>query len=231
MQAKTEQKNKAIELRRQGFSYSEILGQIPVAKSSLSLWLRSVELSRKQKQKITDKKLASALRGARRRKEIRIALTKKIKDEGKIEVGEITKRELWLIGISLYWGEGNKEKEYRPGSGVKFSNSDPIMIALFLKWLLEIVKEPRENICFEIYLHQKSRERETEVKKFWENITNFSSKSFTKTRWKKNKLRTNRKNVNNNYFGLLRINVIRSSSLNRRISGWISGICEYCGVV
>lgn len=52
---KIEEKKKAIELRKQGLSYREILEQIPVAKSSLSLWLRSVGLSKKQKQRLTEK--------------------------------------------------------------------------------------------------------------------------------------------------------------------------------
>ncbi len=64
MIAKQKEKNKAIELRKQGLSYREILGQISVAKSSLSLWLKSVKLAQEQKQRLTDKKLASARKGA-----------------------------------------------------------------------------------------------------------------------------------------------------------------------
>lgn len=52
-------KEKAINLRKRGFSYSEILEQIPVAKSTLSSWLHSIGLSKKQKQRLTEKKLAS----------------------------------------------------------------------------------------------------------------------------------------------------------------------------
>ena len=57
-------KVKAIELRKQGFSYREILKQVPVAKSTLSLWLYSVHLSVPQKQTLTQKKLDAARRGA-----------------------------------------------------------------------------------------------------------------------------------------------------------------------
>ena len=68
MQPKIKEKNKAIELRQKGLSYKEILEQIPVAKSSLSLWLKSVKLSTNQKQRLTDKKRLSALRGAMKRR-------------------------------------------------------------------------------------------------------------------------------------------------------------------
>jgi len=38
MISKTEERLQAIKLRQQGYSYNEILAEVPVAKSSLSLW-------------------------------------------------------------------------------------------------------------------------------------------------------------------------------------------------
>ena len=58
---KTLLKERAIKLRREGLSYSEILQKIPVAKSTLSLWLRSIGLSKKQVQRLTEKKLLAIL--------------------------------------------------------------------------------------------------------------------------------------------------------------------------
>ena len=45
---KVRSKEKAIKLRRRGYSYREIMREIPVAKSTLSEWLRSVGLSKHQ---------------------------------------------------------------------------------------------------------------------------------------------------------------------------------------
>jgi len=225
---KIEEKNKAIELRKQGLSYREILEQIPVAKSSLSLWLRSVGLSREQKQRLTAKKLASALRGAKRKKEIRIAITNEIKAKARKEVGRLTKRELWLIGIALYWGEGNKEKEYHPGSATQFSNSDPYMIKLFLRWLFKIIKIPEEKIKFQIYIHENHKDNINRVINYWSSHTGFSRDNFQHVYFKKNKIKTNRKNTGDNYYGLLRIGIKDSSSLNRKIAGWTEGICKNC---
>lgn len=42
------EKNKAIELRKQGKTYTEIQKRIPVSKSSLSYWLRDIKLTNKQ---------------------------------------------------------------------------------------------------------------------------------------------------------------------------------------
>jgi len=71
------QKNyeKAIVLRRQCLSYREILNQIPVAKSTLSLWLQSVHLSVPQKQALTQKKLDAARRGAETKRRQRLLST------------------------------------------------------------------------------------------------------------------------------------------------------------
>jgi len=224
MQPKIEQRNKAIELRKQGFSYSEILKEIPVAKSSLSLWLKSVKLANSQKQRLTNKKLASALKGAKKRKDDRIKITKEIKDKAQKEVGKLTNRELWLVGIALYWGEGSKEKDYRPGSGMQFSNSDPFMIKIFIEWLLKIIKVSKEKIYFEIYIHENHKNNTNRAIDYWSKHTGFPKNFFFRIYFKKNKLKTNRRNTKNNYFGLLRVRVKNSSELNRRIAGWTEGI-------
>src|SRR3989344_85540 len=105
MEIKVEEKNKALELRAKGFSYSEILRQVPVAKSTLSLWLRSVGLSQKQKQRLTDKKRAAMERGWRARENWRIEKTRTIVEESKKEIDSITidTEKLWVMGIMLYW--------------------------------------------------------------------------------------------------------------------------------
>ena len=66
-------KLEAIELRKAGLTYSEILSKIPVAKSTLSDWLYSVGLSKKQKQRITEKRLAASLKGGNGKKDSTIS--------------------------------------------------------------------------------------------------------------------------------------------------------------
>jgi len=229
MLAKLKEKEIAIELRKQGHSYSEILKKVPVAKSTLSLWLRSVGLAEKQRQRLTEKKRRGQLKGAQAKRKQRILLTEKIKDEAVKEIGKINKREVWLIGTALYWAEGTKQKENNPSQKVRFSNFDPRMIKLFLKWLREIYSIPLENLNFEIYIHETANIEE--AKKYWSNVLNLPITKFQKVRLKKHKIKTNRKNINKNYYGLLAISVKRSTNLNRKIMGWIEGICKNCGVV
>ena len=226
MITKEAEREKAILLRKKGFSYSEVLKQIPVAKSTLSLWLRSVGLSKRQKQRLTEKRLASALRGSLKKKEDRILRTKIIKDAAEKEIGKLTKREKWLLGIALYWAEGSKEKEWKPGSGVKLINSDSYMIKFFINWLLKICKIPRNMLVFDIYLHENHKYRINEVIEYWSRQTRFTVNNFKHIYYKKNKVNTKRKNIGDSYFGILKVNVKQSSNLNRKISGWIQGILK-----
>lgn len=224
---KTKEKEKAVKLRRRGFSYSEILKQVPVAKSTLSLWLRSVGLSKRQKQRLTKKKLAAALRGAQAKRRYKQALIKEIKDKAKKEIKKLTRKELWLLGTVLYWAEGTKEKEYR-SSRVSLGNSDPRMILLFLKWLKEICLISPSDLNYEIYIHETANWRK--AKKFWVNTLAIPDEQI-KIYFKRHKINSKRRNVGKNYHGLMRIRVKKSINLNRKIAGWIEGICENCGVV
>ena len=76
--SKNNLKQKAIKLRQIGRTYSEILKEIPIAKSTLSLWLREVGLSKKQVQKITQKRIEGQKRGAQAQKNKRINKQKEI---------------------------------------------------------------------------------------------------------------------------------------------------------
>lgn len=222
-------REKAIELRKKGCSYNEITREIPVAKSTLSLWLRSVGLSKKQEQRLTTKKLLSAQKGGKIRRQNRIEATRKIFEKSKIEIGKITKRELWLLGVALYWAEGTKEKA-QIGAGVHFTNSDPKMIALFLKWL-ELTNISKDRIYFEIYIHQSDKSRIKSIRKHWSEKTCFPIEIFNRIYFKSKTGTTNRKNVGILYFGVLKVKVRASSELNRQIAGWVSAINEYWGIV
>lgn len=219
-------KIKAVSLRKAGFSYKQILAVVPVAKSTLSIWLKSVNLSTAQKQALTDRKILAARRGGEAVKLKRIEQTKHIVSRAETEVGAVTSRELWLAGVMLYWAEGTKDKEYKPGTAVIFSNSDPAMIRVFLVWLDTIIKVPNDQICFEIYVHESCRNQVEKLKKYWADSTGFPPAIFTKVYYKTNKRAGNKGHKGVEYHGLLRIVVKRSSTLNRKITGWIKGFCD-----
>lgn len=224
-------KKKSIFLRKKGWSYSEILRRVPVAKSTLSLWLRSVGLSKKQRQRFTEKKLLAAIRGGETRKKNRLEQTREIINNSILEINSISNEKLKLLGAVLYWAEGSKSKEYNPSTGVVFGNSDPLMCKLFIRWLVEILAIPKKEICFSIYVHETHKNRVKEIKEYWAKTTGFSNDEFDKIYFKKDKPSTQRRNRREAYHGLLRITVRKSTNLSRKIQGWIEGICIQCGVV
>lgn len=138
----------------------------------------------------------------------------------------VSNRELFLIGVIMYWAEGAKEKEYYPGSQLQFSNMDPKMIQVFLVWLFKVCKINKNMIIFNIFLHESHKSRVEVVRVFWSKITGFPINSFSSIYWKRNKLKTNRKNTEEKYYGVLKIKVRTSSDLVRKIAGWSEGIFE-----
>lgn len=226
-------KEKAIKLRINGLSYSEIKKQIKVSKSSLSLWLRSVDLTKRQKQRLTEKKWAAIKRGWEKWRNQRKTKTRIVNMEAIKQINAIkkTSEKLFLMGIILYWAEGAKEKEYKLGQGISFSNSDHKMIQLFIRWIKKCLNMPDDRIVFDIYIHENNKYRLNEIKSFWSKVTGFSIDKFGKIYFKKHKVKTLRHNVNNNYNGLLRVKVTKSTYLNRRVTGWIEGICKKWEIV
>lgn len=226
---KTSQKETAVKLRKQGNSYSDILKVVPVAKSTLSVWLRDVGLSKSQQQQLTAKKLAAGKRGGAARKEARINTTAEIVNRSKKQIGVISKRELFLIGAVLYWAEGTKEKETAPGSGIQFTNSDPRMLKIFLLWLRSVCMIDEEKIHFQVYLHETNNSRVGKVVEYWSKSLKVTENRLNKVYYKRNKILTNRKNTGEHYYGLVRIKVRGSSGLVRSISGWVNGIMDSSG--
>ncbi len=229
--AKETLKHKTIKLRKLGKTYSEILKVVPVAKSTLSLWLRKVSLSFPQTQRISELRKAAQRKGAAAQKQKRIKKEEYLIRKAQDEIISISWRELWLIGIALYWAEGSKAKIYRPTCRTSFSNSDPKMIALFIKWLNICLKIDSKDLILSIYIHESHSRRIDEIKTYWSQYLNLPLHYFKGVYLKKNKINTQRKNVGALYMGLLRVNIKSSSDLNRSILGWINGICVHCGIV
>lgn len=224
---KTQEKKEAVRLRKMGKTYSEIMNTVPVAKSTLALWFKELNLSQPQKQKLTQKKRNAQKRGGEARRVMRIRETREIKARAKKEVGKLSHRELWLIGTALYWAEGTKEKrDSRQSVLAEFSNSDPKMIKLYIRWLIDIVGvNPNQVYCY-LYIRKSAEGHLSSIRKKWIGVTGLPKKQFTGVYYKKHTIKTNRKNIGDNYFGTLRVWVSKSTDLNRKISGWYDGIAE-----
>ena len=221
--AKTAERKLAIQLRKEGKTYNEIMDIIPIAKSTLSEWLKSVHLAKPQVQRRTKLRLEAGLRGAESKRKIRLAEVRSLLEDGIRKVGVISERELWLIGAALYWAEGNKQRERSVSTGVLFGNSDPQMLRVFIAWLA-LLDISSTDLMYELYLHTSRTSQVEEFKKWWAKQLGIHTSELTRIYYKKGSIKTNRTNTADLYHGLIRIKVKSSTSLNREVSGYIAGI-------
>jgi len=84
-------------------------------------------------------------------------------------------KELMAIGAMLYWGEGYKSDK---GSGVDFTNSDPEIISVFLKFLRSIYKLNENKLRILLYCYADQNIKE--LINFWSKLTKIPIKQFTK---------------------------------------------------
>lgn len=218
---KVREKLEAIRLRKEGFSYTEILRKVPVRKSTLSVWLRDIGLAKRHIQRFTEKRRLAQMKARESWRRYRINKQERIIKEAKGEIKNLTNKDLWLAGVLLYWAEGTKQKATHVSQRVSFGNSDPNMVILFSKWLKRFCDIESERIIYSIYIHRTGNVEK--AKKFWNSILNTSIENVY---FKKHNPKTNRKNINENYNGLLRIDVRKSTDLNRKIQGWTLGVIE-----
>ena len=118
------QRDNARLLRKKGASINEIVKKFNIPKSTVRYWCRDIFLTKEQQRKIFQKQKLGGIISAEKLRKKRIQITKQLINEGKNEIGKLTKRELLLIGSALYWAEGYNKNDNEFG----FTNSNPKMI-------------------------------------------------------------------------------------------------------
>jgi len=122
-----DKKLQAQNLRRKGYSYPHIQDVLGVPKSTLSGWCRDIALTEEQALELFKNKLKGAAKGrvigAKRQQERRLREIENLLIEGRKEIGELTKRDRFIVGVALYVAEGTKTDK-----ACNFSNSDPKLI-------------------------------------------------------------------------------------------------------
>ena len=127
---KLKEKNLSRKLRLQGYSINEICRKLSLAKSSVSIWVRDIKLTTTQKENLSSKGIKKEIIERRRTTRLIRENAKRqiIINEAKEDIDSLSKKDLFLIGIALYWAEGSKSQR----NAVKFSNSDSTIIKLMI---------------------------------------------------------------------------------------------------
>ncbi|MFF7924817.1 hypothetical protein ACFZDP_27160 [Streptomyces mirabilis] len=217
--AKDDLRDRARELRGQGWTYNEIQAELGCSKSSVSLWVR--DLPHPEPRCTPEEQRARMNAGLARLRAEQDRVRGETRRAAAAAIGKLTDRELFLVGVGLYWAEGAKDKPYSRREQVLFVNSDPGMISAFLAWL-DLLQVERERLRFRVMIHESADVPAAE--RFWADHVGADRSSFNKSTLKKHNPKTVRKNVGDNYRGCLVIYVLQSADLYRRIEGAWYGI-------
>lgn len=180
-------KSIAIKLRLSGLSYSKISETLRVPKSTLSMWLRDLQLSDDANRKIK-RRGSRGLEALLKRNKLQTKLAKDRRDKIKKlytqEIRHLSKRELKILGAALYWSEGykrpvvfqNRELTSHP---VALTNSDPMLVQMFLRFLREVCGVGNNKIKAHVRIYQHMNIAHTV--KYWQRITQIPSQNFHKS--------------------------------------------------
>jgi transposase-like protein len=175
------EKMKAIELRKIGYSLNEIVSEIGVSKSTISMWVRNVFLSKESKIRLLTKITAGQLSSQESHRAQRIAKENAAKQRARIILNDIS----FNVNISrlicalLYFCEGRKS----PYSGISFMNSDPGLMKLFLTTLRTSFSLDETRFRVQVHLHSY-HDKNVQLK-FWSKIMNIPIVQFIKPYQKK----------------------------------------------
>jgi transcriptional regulator with XRE-family HTH domain len=217
--AKDDLRARARELRTQGLDYEEIAGRLSVSKSSVSLWVRDMPWPERLSYEECRKRSVEGSRAFwATERPAREAKREEARAAACAEIGELSRRDILIAGAIAYWCEGSKSKPHQLRERVLFINSDPGLIKFFLRFLAAAGVQPTQ-MRFRVYIHETADVAAAE--EFWARITNTEPRTFYKIVFKRHSPKTVRKNVDTEYHGCLRIDVLQSADLYRKIEGWV----------
>lgn len=175
-------KEKAITLRKKGYSYNEINRNLKISKSTLSGWFKNENFSRVIKANLIKLSQKNALNHLKK-----MALTNKIKWEeihsnyrkkAKEEFSNLVLDPLFTTGLVIYWGEGDK----RLKNGIlRIANTDYLMLSVFIRFLNNIFNIPKEKIRLWLLLYPDLKENE--CKEYWSNALMIPQNQFIKSQF------------------------------------------------
>ncbi len=220
--AKTILKRKARILRKQGLGVKTIAHKLHVSSSTVSQWCKDIELTPDQvatlKIRQRDPYYGQRLIYVKKQQATRQEKITRLSQEGIDEIGKLTKRELFIAGIALYWAEG-----FKKDNQVGFANLDQRMARFYIKWLHVCCDIPKNRLKIRVGANEAYKDAIKDLELYWSRMLSipreqFQKPFFQKVKWKK------QYDHPENYHGVIRIRVSKSTDLLRKIHGWIEGL-------
>jgi hypothetical protein len=203
---KTREREIARRLRRdEGAAIGEIAQRLAVSKSSVSIWVREIELTEAQRLALLDRnpaynrQLSGWTRMAARRKAEREAFQKKGRQLAR-------KRDPGFVaGCMLYWAEGSKARNQ-----LQFANSDPVMARFFIDFLKHYFELTPEQIRITCHLYADHLDEQVEVERHWLESLGLPPQSLRKSVVNRYSKYSKRKRAGNLPYGTCRVVVSRT---------------------
>jgi len=216
-------KTQALNLRKEGFSIPDISKKLGISESTASLWCRDIQLTQEQRkslEKRTNRKLQRFFKMVEEQKRERVIAKNLVIKNAIKDFGEISDRDLFVAGVSLYWAEGFKHKaEGRVG----FCNSDPEMMKFMIHFLKKCLNVKESEISPRLTLNIAFQDKSIQVQQFWSDYLGIPMSQFTKPFYQKVKQVKVYDNPED-YHGVLRIHVKKSSQLLLKMRGYMQGL-------
>lgn len=216
-------REQVIKLRLQGSTYGQIKRALGVSKSTLSDWLRNLSLNEDQLKLLSQNRRHSKdlaiekLRNTARNK--RLERLKQVFNKQIKNLLPLSKKELFLAGIFLYWGEGEKRR-----GPVSISNTDPRVVKFVLYWMLNSLKISKEKIRVNLHLYKDMNIEESV--QFWSKTLKIPKEQFRKPYIKK----SNKEGMTYKSFGHGTCRLYAGSvKLSEKIAMSIKAISDYYG--
>ena len=221
--AKTALREQAIKLRLQGYTYSQIKQQLGLQKSTLSNWLKNTPLSPEQFELLSkNRSLSKDIRIENYRKTMinkRLEIYKNVFKKQSKKLLPLSKKELLVAGLFLYWGEGEKLH-----GRVGISNTNPLVIQFAKYWFTKILGVPKSKLAIRLHLYEDMDiDLSTE---FWSQLLKISKDQFKTPYIKKSK----RSGISYKSYGYGTCNLMcHKVALSEKIAMSIKAIAESCG--
>lgn len=213
-------KEDALELRRNGLSITLIESELGVPRSTLYGWIKNIELSEKQKQRLHEsrsdgwaKARKKALEVNRSKKALRMLQAKK-EAVATLDKINLTPEILDLAFAMLYYGEGSKN------GGTSLASSDKNILLFMLKVLRLNYKIENSDIRCELHL-RADQDREL-MKKYWSEALKLPLTCF---RYVTHDQRTQGRPTYENYYGVCVVNS-KNIAIKRKMMYLYSLFCD-----
>ncbi len=216
-----EVKTKALNLRKQGFSLKEVAEELKIAKSTTSVWLSAVVLNKKAQTRLKQRSILGQYKSqliakAKRERVLNELNEKAIKELKHVRFDEHLYRFFCSL---LYWCEGTKINR----TSLKFTNSDPAMIAAFLQLLRKSFDLNESKFRALVHIHEYHNDEKQ--KTFWSKITKIPLAQFNRSYRKPN----TGKRIRKNYQGCVSI-VYYDAKIAKELKALYNTLGKYLGV-